>query len=66
MSTTITKNPNGTFDIKTGCEKCGKPLINVNEHGMFCEDYCGLEESRKAKKIIQNLISKIINNISEE
>ena len=42
-------------DIKITCLECGKPLVNVNRHGMFCEDYCGLEESKQAEGKLSKL-----------
>jgi len=32
------------------CADCGKPLTFVDENGMFCEDRCGYEQSRRARE----------------
>ena len=39
---------------------CGKDITVSNEHGMFCEDMCGYEESLKVSKKIDTLISKLL------
>ena len=44
---------NGNITIT--CE-CGKPIIKSNKYGMFCEDECGLKESKKAKFKLNSLI----------
>ena len=42
------------------CDDCGKPLIVVNKNGMFCEDLCGYEESKKAGEQVDALIKDIL------
>ena len=54
----ITETAPGHFTID--CKDCGKPIVESNEHGMFCEDFCGLEESKKAGKIVKNFIDEFV------
>ena len=42
------------------CDDCGKPLTVVNKNGMFCEDLCGYEESKKAGEQLDVLIKDIL------
>lgn len=42
------------------CDDCGKPITVANELGMFCEDMCGIEESKEAGKQIDALIEKLL------
>jgi hypothetical protein len=42
------------------CDDCGKPITVVTEIGMFCEDLCGIEESKGAGKEINALIEKLL------
>ena len=51
------------FDDKTGsvdvtCDDCGKPITHSNEFGMFCEDNCGLQESKEAKKVVMSMLGQ--------
>jgi len=39
--------------------KCGKPIVKSNKYGMFCEDECELEESKKALEICSALINAL-------
>lgn len=43
----------GHFDIN--CE-CGKPITKSNKYGMFCEDFCNLEESKIAAKKLAEIL----------
>lgn len=47
------------------CDDCGKPITVVTEIGMFCEDLCGIEESKKAGKQIDALIEKLLKGLEE-
>lgn len=44
---------NGNVEVTCGC---GKPITHSNEHGMFCDDNCGLEESKQALKDINDIL----------
>jgi len=43
--------------IEAICD-CGKPLVIMDEYGMFCKDKCGYQESIQAKKIVEDFIKK--------
>lgn len=43
---------------------CGKPIVTANEYGMFCEDMCGYEESKRASKILDALIIDTCLNLN--
>jgi len=45
-----------TGNVGVTCEKCGKPIVKSNQWGMFCEDNCGLEKSKEAKKMVDGLL----------
>ena len=42
---------------------CGKDLTVVNEYGMFCEDMCGLKESKEVGDLLMN---KFLNEFSND
>ena len=44
------------IEITIKCQKCGKPIVHSNKYGMFCEDWCELEESKKSSKFLEKLI----------
>ena len=48
-------------NVTVTCDDCGKPIVSSNEYGMFCEDKCRLEESKKAKAKIEEFIGKFCN-----
>lgn len=48
------------FAVEITCDKCGKPITVSNKYGMFCEDLCDLEESKKAKKTVDKLLKDLI------
>lgn len=48
--------PGGKISVEIVCRECGKPLTVANEHGMFCEDMCGFEESKRAAKTVKKMI----------
>ena len=43
-------------NLEIACPTCHKRLTVVNEYGMFCEDLCGLEESKEASKVLSKMI----------
>jgi len=49
----IIENDNN-IDIK--CKKCGKPIIQSNDYGMYCEDYCGQSDDKEAHEKIKKLM----------
>lgn len=48
-----------TGNVEVTCDDCGKRITHSNEFGMFCEDNCGLEESKAAKKMAMKMIDDI-------
>jgi len=38
---------------------CGKPIVIADKYGMFCEDLCGYEESKKAALVISQTIDRL-------
>ena len=51
MPATMDKDGNATVT----CD-CGKPIIIADKNGMFCEDLCGYEESKKAAELVESVI----------
>jgi len=47
IETKVTPNPNGGVDVSCKC-KCGKPIVQSNKWGMYCEDKCGQDEDKLA------------------
>jgi len=39
---------------------CGKPITVTNKYGMFCEDMCGLKESKEADEFVSNLVNQLL------
>lgn len=46
------------MEVSVNCQ-CGKPFIEVNEFGMFCEDKCNYESSRAAAKLLGPVIKEM-------
>jgi len=44
------------------CDQCGKPVSKTNEYGMFCEDMCGLEESKKGFDELRKVMEGMFPN----
>lgn len=65
MPVKIKKNKNKTVDVEVTCDYCGKPITHTNEYGMFCDNYCGLEESKKAKEFWDEFIKKFLSIMGE-
>ena len=49
------------YDLNPKCEHCGKPISETNEYGMFCEDFCGLEESKNSVKAAKAIVESLEN-----
>jgi len=49
----------GTVSLKITCDDCGKDIEHSNEYGMFCEDFCGLEESKEALVMLESFLDKV-------
>jgi hypothetical protein len=39
------------------CKTSGKPINQTSEYGMFCEDFCDLEECKKEYHQLKSLLS---------
>ena len=49
------------FDPTTGsatvtCDDCGKPITHSNEFGMYCDDECGIDADKAAKKQVEQML----------
>ena len=44
--------------IDVTCD-CGKAITEVNEFGMFCEDFCGLAEAKQACDDLREFIAAL-------
>ena len=53
---TFTQNSDGTEDLSVTCTTCGKPIVKTTKFGMFCENKCGLKESKKAHKKLKDIL----------
>ena len=57
MGIKVTEPKPGHFNLD--CDVCGKPIVNGNKYGMFCENKCGLEEAKKGfeelRKVMQGM-----------
>ena len=58
LDVTITEHPEGGLDVDVRC-KCGKPIEASNRYGMYCEDFCGLEQDVGAFKGVNELFNQI-------
>jgi len=38
------------------CDHCGKPIVESNKYGMFCEDRCGYKRSIMAYHTLTGII----------
>ena len=53
---TISENADGTIDIGVNCS-CGKPIVQSNKYGMYCEDKCGEKEDKEAYLKVDGFIN---------
>ena len=53
----ITVDENGHADAT--CD-CGKPITVTSKYGMFCEDMCGLKESKEAGEFLDSFIDNLL------
>ena len=51
----ITHLPGNKIAIDVSCSKCGKPITEANKYGMYCEDFCGLNEDKEAAKCLRKM-----------
>ena len=60
IATIKTEHGNGTCSIDfSNCSKSGKPMTVTNELGMWCEDMCDYEETKKKMDSLMGLITSI-------
>ena len=45
-----------TGNVEVTCDICGERITHSNEWGMFCDNECGLEDSKKAKDEVMKMI----------
>jgi hypothetical protein len=45
-----------TGNVEVTCDICGERITHSNEWGMFCDNECGLEESKAAKDEVMKMI----------
>jgi len=53
-------------NVEVTCDDCGERITHSNEYGMFCDNNCGLEESKAAKQQVESMIqgfSKMFGDI---
>jgi len=62
----VFKRPDGKIDMNVLCSRCGKPITVSNKYGMFCEDLCGLEESKRAGREISKAFGGLFDGILGE
>lgn len=43
-------------NVEVTCDDCGERITHSNEYGMFCDNNCGLAESKAAKKQFENML----------
>lgn len=54
-----------TGNVEVTCDDCGKPITHSNEFGMFCDDNCGLAESKVAKKDVMDFLDNMFPGMME-
>ena len=52
---------NDDDNLTLTCKICGEPIIKSIKLGMYCENECGIEEDREAKKKIMKLFPFLKN-----
>lgn len=51
QSTSKTKRQNRKYyDVNLTCKTTGKPIVIINQYGMYCEDKCELKQDKLAEK----------------
>lgn len=58
------ENPDGTINLDLNCKHCGKPIVQSNSFGMYCENKCGLKEDKEAFKKINKLFGNLFSKNS--
>jgi len=49
----------GKGNLNILCDSCGKPITQTNVFGMFCEDFCGLEQAKEGYAKGRKLCSEL-------
>jgi hypothetical protein len=49
----------GKGNLEINCSYCGKPITHSNEFGMFCDDECGMEESKNVMHELDDALSQL-------
>ena len=48
-----------TKNVEVTCDDCGERITHSNEFGMFCDNDCGLAESKQAKIDVMAIVNSI-------
>jgi hypothetical protein len=46
-------------DVDLICNITNKRIIHSNQFGMYCEDYCGIEEDKKCEQLGMAMINEM-------
>ena len=44
-------------NVEVTCRISGRPIVESNEHGMFCDQFCELEAAKASKDLLERLIA---------
>lgn len=51
---------NGGTNITIECKICGKPIVQSNFFGMYCENKCGMEKDKEAYDKIKKMFGGLL------
>lgn len=61
---TVTDLPNGKIAVDVNCSQCGKPITETNAYGMYCKDFCGMEDDKKAARLFRKLTGGFFDGVA--
>lgn len=53
----------GGCDISITCAICGEPITQTNEFGMYCKNFCGMDEDKKAANQLRELFGGLLDDV---
>jgi|MudIll2142460700_1097286.scaffolds.fasta_scaffold2753750_2 hypothetical protein len=55
----------GKIALDITCDICGNPITHSNKYGMFCDNECELEASKKAFTKVKGLLKGVLKEIGK-
>lgn len=60
----VTNLPGGKKAVDVNCTHCGLPITETNAYGMYCKEFCGLEDDKKAARLLRKLTGGFFDGVA--